>query len=550
MKKSRRPKRAAQTPPAAPTPDEIQVRLKPLLGIPPTIYVPVVWTLLIVFVLFVLLLLPGILNPGAYLTVITAPARASVYLDDGFAGTSPCTVFLPDGVHTLRVRKAGWDTAVESVEIRGRRFATLFFPHHVEIRTPLSLEEPAVPVNQVLASLSSWSLTTPPISTYALPPLLTWLADDARTTPAPDHRERLTEAAAHALAHAVPFLSHTDQAVDLARAILVLSEARTGPTPSAPLAALRMALSLLQEHPGLLSVLPALLPSAPADAYQENAFYHTHVERRLSSLSPYRITTPAPAPDTLGHGPFVFRALPGGELYPSSREEDLDGGKARVLSPRPWRIAPFYILDREVTKGMYALFLQAHPEWSPQAKAALVEQGLVDGTYLYDYATLEEDAPLPYVSWYAAQAFCRWLEDYLPPSITAHYEVRLPAEQEWEWAVRLSGLAEISQSSRPRPPEPFAGAAKDKRGIASLLGNLWEWTAGPYYSLYALAPPVDEVLSWHTIEAGVDEPASRTVRGGSILQARLAPPMRGVLHPSWTSPVVGFRPILIRRHDG
>jgi len=108
--------------------------------------------------------------------------------------------------------------------------------------------------------------------------------------------------------------------------------------------------------------------------------------------------------------------------------------------------------------------------------------------------------PRTQVSWYAAMAFCRWLNQQwkrgnldLPQGIPSNYQLRLPTDIEWELAVR--GTDE-RQSSYPWESN-IGGAQQDIGGHCDLhtkvstltttaennmvvIGNLWEWTSMKY----------------------------------------------------------------------
>lgn len=76
-------------------------------------------------------------------------------------------------------------------------------------------------------------------------------------------------------------------------------------------------------------------------------------------------------------------------------------------------------------------------------------------------------APVCHVSYFEADAFARWMDK------------RLPSEVEWEHAASgldVQGNFADSGRLRPKPPD----AKLEDGEIASLFGDVWEWTQSPY----------------------------------------------------------------------
>jgi formylglycine-generating enzyme required for sulfatase activity len=216
--------------------------------------------------------------------------------------------------------------------------------------------------------------------------------------------------------------------------------------------------------------------------------------------------------------------------------------------PVPGMVNDFYILDREVTRKMYARFLDDEAEWRRSNLAGLLEKGLVTEEYLKDFDSPgPEDLPVRYVSYYAAEAFCRRLESALPSSL-AGWSVRLPNEAEWEW-VALADDPDGGTFQTSDRRGPAAASSVNSLDIYDLSGNLWEWCKNWYYPADYMVR--ENMNSAGSSSSGIDALATgaeKAVRGGSWANRRddMNIRTRGSQPAAWCTPFTGFRPVIVR----
>jgi formylglycine-generating enzyme required for sulfatase activity/CubicO group peptidase (beta-lactamase class C family) len=185
--------------------------------------------------------------------------------------------------------------------------------------------------------------------------------------------------------------------------------------------------------------------------------------------------------------------VPGGTFQMGSSEGDPDAGSDEF--PRhSVTLDGFWIDQTEVTNGQFVAFMNEQGNQSGGGAPWLaLEQGYclieqVDGRY-----QLRSEAaaarPVVMVSWYGADAYCKWVGG------------RLPTEAEWEYAARGPDVPAYPWGDGVPTCERaiFQGCASCARPVHSLpsgaswcgsldmAGNVWEWVAD-WYGSYAAAP--------------------------------------------------------------
>ena len=254
-----------------------------------------------------------------------------------------------------------------------------------------------------------------------------------------------------------------------------------------------------------LGVLERVDLSPGGDRLNANAFVwemlvqheHQHDETMLQTLQlaapgVYAPERPAP-PAAAREGPPTVRVPPGSFLMGDPGE----GFAYDNERPRHDRVLRGYSIDRTpVTNGDFARFVddrgyRTREAWSSEGWAwkerECVERPLywsADGCERrFDrIEPLDPDMPVMHVSWYEADAYARWAGKRLPTEAEWEKaacwdaEERRPRRYPWGDDPPTPARANIDQLRfGPVPVGALAGATPE--GVASLLGDCWEWTA-------------------------------------------------------------------------
>ena len=196
--------------------------------------------------------------------------------------------------------------------------------------------------------------------------------------------------------------------------------------------------------------------------------------------------------------------IPAGEFWMGADLESYEQKPQHVVS-----LPEFWMGKYTVTVAQYAMF--AKTTGYPTRPVQLAE------------LANNPDFPVVNVTWYDAQAFCRWVDAALPQKggVLGGWQARLPSEAEWEKAARGTDGREFPWGNQPpdatqcnfnwklgalTPVGHYSPQGDSPYGCADMAGNVWEWT----HSLNQSYPYRSD--DGRESEAGSEQ---RVVRGGA-----------------------------------
>ncbi|MDR2953122.1 MAG: formylglycine-generating enzyme family protein [Treponema sp.] len=425
---------------------EDRVKLKPFLGVRPGIYLAVLYSILFLLIFFLILILPGLRKHEALIQLKTEPFGAALRVDGIYRGTSTDKIFVSKGLHTLEAALPGFETKSMTREIPGRVFGSLFFPLRYPVEFTLKSNDPARAFADAAADYAAWSFGGEPTGTWQIPLSLS----EGAYRIGPSYNPALAEL----LAAAARFTVTRAALRDLIRAKTLLDNGGLSPSPASIANSVSGILQFLSENAGSADWLSSLLPPESASVIKKSNWRNNYGGFAGGSAVPQ-----APLP--------AMRLELAGLSFVSANG--------------------IMISENQVPQPVYDAFLEENPQWKEDADP--------------DFFPQTDITPegVTGVSWFAADAFCKWIGKELPSSM-AGWEARLPTEAEWDSAA---GLAEADG---------------------------WEWCQDPYV-------PLPFIKTKPGAAKAVGSP-ERSLRG------RAYPETRASLPPDFSSPFVSFRPVI------
>jgi iron(II)-dependent oxidoreductase len=259
-------------------------------------------------------------------------------------------------------------------------------------------------------------------------------------------------------------------------------------------------------------------------------------------------------------------SVPGGSWRLGSTESD-----GFVFDNEKWAhevaLVPFRIARAPVTNAEFAAFIEAggyatrefwsEPGWAwrerRRAERPVYWQPKRDDAWTARrYRTVEPlapDAPVVFVSWFEAEAWCRWAKRRLPSE--AEWEAAAAGEPDasgrqlaakrrrWPWGERAPTPSHANLDfAFDGPLDVGALAAGDSAfGCRQMIGNVWEWTASDFQPFGGFSPDPykDYSQPWFGTR--------KVLRGGCwASSARIArPAYRNFFTPDRNDVFAGFR---------
>ena len=467
--------------------NDIQIKLKPIMGIRPGVYLTILYSAALLIIMFFLLMFPGLKNPGAVLIVKTEPDGAAIRVNDVYMGLSGSKIFVPKGTHIIEAVMPGFESQSAVHAIPNRVFGSRFSPKKYEVEFKLITSDPIAAFALYAAEFASWSFAGEPTAAWQIPMSLSQGAYRVGSYLNGLEDSELRKDLENMLVASSRFTVTRAALRDLVRAKILLDNDGCAPSPVALLASFSDMLAFLSTNPGSSIWLADLLTADAASVIKESEWYKSESMTISRSLLP-SLSSERPGARRINIAGTAFTSVPAGYMHMEGRN---------YLRSRFTSVEAFMVSDH-ITRASFETFLNQNPQWREHLTEYFSEE------LSFNPSSFSRDT-VTGITLYAAQAYCEWLSLSLPASM-ANMEVRLPLETEWEYAA-LHGII--------------------NRDIPG-----WEWCADPY------APHLFINASYDAIKA-IDSP-EQALRGKSISSSDT----RASLPKDLSSPFVTFRAVI------
>ena len=234
------------------------------------------------------------------------------------------------------------------------------------------------------------------------------------------------------------------------------------------------------------------------------------------------------APQAIGDDGTVL--VKGGTFLMGTDQADVAASKSRFQVDWPGvfdnespahevTLSDFRIDKHEVTNAQFVKFLDAVPEWRKNR----LDSQEHNGDYLADwqegqYPEGRGQHPVVFVTWAAAQSYCRWRDGRLPTEAEWEFVARSGDSREFPWGDTLPSPERANYySSNIGEPVKVGKYPPNDFGVFDLAGNVWELLLDAWVPQYPNEAQIDPIGGGPIENEQIrDIRGRRAVRGASF----------------------------------
>ncbi len=463
-------------------PEVERVKLKSFKGIRPGLWITLIFFSALIFILFLILVLPGLISKSAYAHFNFPINGVAIYENGVYLGSDSSEVLrVKSGESEYEFYLGPYFLKSERLDAKKAIWASLYRRKINQFNIEFDFDDLLndYKIERFAKEIASWTKVIDYDERYHFPPLYSEFAEDAVSM----KLDNISSVWLYGAEHVTSMASYSDYL----KGREILSDSN-----------LNYSSEELESLDKILSQM-----------------FGEEVSESLSLDNP---TYSQPSKD--------------GSYYQYDDESVLIGKKTILRYPDTneypviVRLEPFKMAEKLVSEADYKRFIDENPYWSKANITALIEDEMADENYLRGVTfsrSNSEITPIRSISYYAALAYVSWL------SQKEGKEYSLPSEAEWTLAAKLSDKSYV---------KVLRHTDLDQNSPSSLMGQLWEFTDTPYIPLMRVAgyEKAIELENEYPYDDAI-------IKGGSYINdpTAISVDTVGIMDKSRTSDYVGFR---------
>lgn len=469
-----------------------KVILKPILTIKPELYIPAIYITMFLLVSFSLLILPGIIKNGSYITLTSSPSNASVYINDIRVGSTPLNIYVDKGHKDIIFKKQNFSNYSFNMDIKGKVLFSLFNKRKITSHINLKSSNGLKILENSFKEASEWSLINNMDinSRYRIPPLISSSIIDYHYS-IDFNEETLNEY----LNSSFKLITGEYILSDFIRGLIIAKSDNRLPSISSIKKSALYINNFIENHPNSPLLLYNKIIKDP-EINMNDTYYKKLYDKHRILLNKNATTFDDPENDIIFNG-LRFKNIPKSKITP------IDVNFIHNIEQES-----FFILEEMISKDNYLKFIEENPYWKKDNGKVLIKDGLADKFYM-EFSNNE--VYITNISYYSAVAWCKWANYYY--DIPEGWKIDLPSENMWFSALQFGVMKNI---------------------------EAWQWTSQGFFLYdHFLTDPIGKPLKTFT------QITPRVVVGKNKYNTK-AESGRGVQNADWCTPFIGFRPVLIK----
>nr|WP_267506795.1 SUMF1/EgtB/PvdO family nonheme iron enzyme [Borreliella bavariensis] len=383
--------------------DLFEVKLKPILGIVPKVYVFLITIILLLSLVLILIIIPKFKNPGAYLKINSNIENTYIYLNEKYIGRTPLNKYINTTEGILKAKRMGFKTYEQNIKIHNKFFGSYNLQINLELVDPEKIIKQRQKELSIMVKIKNTNENTKLIPVFSL------ISSELK-----EHPEYIKKF----LKDSIPYLNSIEMFKDFLDSYkVVYSIDQSNSNQEEIWNSLKTNFDLENRAifwflENLDKDLKILTKNKPWIKKLTKTLENENIQL-ISKNEKINIKLPR------------FKKINSNKIEKIQNYE-LDSKNISLKST--YSIKEFLIQEQNVTKYEYQDFLKENPKWTLNNKENLIKEQLVDENYLKNFNQTGLNEAITGISYFSAMEYANWYSKKLPKG----FKARLPISQEWE----------------------------------------------------------------------------------------------------------------------